>query len=55
VERPDVRVAVDGDGLDAQLAAGAHDAHRDLAAVGDEQALKRLVDCLGHCVFAQRH
>jgi hypothetical protein len=27
---------VDGDGLDAQLAAGAQDAQRDLAAVGDQ-------------------
>ena len=29
-----------GDGLDAQLAAGAQDAQRDLAAVGDEDLLE---------------
>ena len=33
-------VGVDGDGADAQLAAGADDAERDLAAVGDEDLLE---------------
>src|SRR5205085_3547965 len=36
VQRAAVGVAVDGDGADSHLAAGAGDAHRDLAAVGDE-------------------
>ena len=39
VRRPRVGVRVHRDALDAQLAAGADDAHRDLAAVGDQQAL----------------
>ena len=36
VQRVAVGVGVDGDAGDAQLAAGADDAHRDLAAVGDQ-------------------
>ena len=36
VRRARVGVAVDGDRRDAELAAGADDAQRDLAAVGDE-------------------
>ena len=36
VQRRAVGVGVDGDGLDAELAAGADDADRDLAAVGDQ-------------------
>ena len=38
VGRRGVRVAVDRDGLDAQLAAGADDPDGDLAAVGDQDA-----------------
>ena len=41
VRRVGVGVGIDGDGLDTQLAAGADDADRDLAAVGDEQASNR--------------
>ena len=40
VERARVGLGVDGDGLDAELAAGAQDAQRDLAAVGDEDLLE---------------
>ena len=42
VQRVGVGVAVHGDGLDAHLAAGADDAHRDLAPVRDEQAFEHL-------------
>ena len=38
-----VSVGVDGDGADGQLAAGPEDAHRDLAAVGDQDLLEELV------------
>ena len=40
VQRVLVRLGVDGDGLDAQLAAGADDAQRDLSAVGDQDFLE---------------
>ena len=40
VQRVAVDVGVDGDRLDAQLAAGADHAHRDLAAVGDQDLLE---------------
>jgi len=36
VKRVAVGLAEHGDGLDLQLATGAHDAKRDLAAIGDE-------------------
>ena len=36
VQRITVEVGVDGDGGDAELAARAHDAHRDLSPVGDQ-------------------
>ena len=36
-----VRVAVDGDGLDAHLPAGTDDAHGDLAPIGDQDAAER--------------
>ena len=39
MERVAVRIGVDGDAGDAQLPAGADDAHRDLATVGDEDPL----------------
>ena len=41
VQRPAVRLREDGDRPDPHLAAGADDAHRDLAAVGDEHLLER--------------
>src|SRR6266404_8568446 len=37
-----VGLGVDGDTLDAELAAGARDADRDLAAIGDQHAAQRL-------------
>ena len=40
VQRVLVGLGVDGDGLDAELAAGADDAQGDLAAVGDEDFLE---------------
>ena len=40
VQRVLVRLRIHGDGLDAQLAARDDDAHRDLAAVGDQNFLK---------------
>ena len=45
VGEPDVQcvaieLGVDGDGLDAELASGADDAHGDLAAVGDQDLLQ---------------
>ena len=52
VKRVGIRVGEDGDRLDPQLAAGADDAHRDLAAVGDQEPPKRRVE---RTVFAQRH
>ena len=39
VERVAIELAVDGDGLDAELASGADDAHGDLATVGDQDLL----------------
>ena len=36
-----VGLGVHGDGLDAQVAAGADDPHRDLAAVGHQDAIRR--------------
>jgi hypothetical protein len=50
VQRGAVGVGVDGDRLDAELAAGADDAHRDLAAVGHEHASDRTG--LGEILFA---
>src|SRR5689334_20668177 len=38
VHRAAIRIGEDGDGVDAELAAGAHHADRDLAAVRDEDA-----------------
>ena len=43
VQRVLVGLGVDGDGLDAELAAGADDAQRDLAAVGDQDFLEHAV------------
>ena len=43
VQRLAVGLGVDGDGLDAELAARADDAQRDLAAIGDENLLKHRV------------
>ena len=43
VQRVAVRLRVHGHGLDAQLAAGADDAHGDLAAVGDQHFLEHAV------------
>ncbi len=40
VERGAVRIRIDGDGGDAQLAAGADDAHRNLSAVGNQDLLE---------------
>ena len=40
VQRVLVGLRIDGDGLDAQLAAGADDAQRDLSAVGDQDFLE---------------
>ena len=40
VQRVLVRLGIDGDRLDAQLAAGMDDAQRDLAAVGDQDLLE---------------
>ena len=42
VQRVLVGLGVDGDGLDAQLAAGADHAQRDLAAVGDQDLLEHV-------------
>jgi hypothetical protein len=39
VGRARVGIGVDGDRFDPKFAAGARDAHRDLATIGDEQAL----------------
>ena len=41
MQRVGVRVAVDGDRLDAQLPTGADDADGDLAPIGDEQPSER--------------
>src|SRR5690606_1943181 len=41
VQRLAIRLRVDGDGPDPQLPAGANDAHRDLASVGDQDLLKQ--------------
>jgi hypothetical protein len=40
VQRVAIELGVRGDGGDAHLATGAHDAHGDLAAVGDEDFLQ---------------
>ena len=40
MQRIAVRVGVDGDGAHAKLLAGANHAHGDLAAIGDQDALK---------------
>jgi hypothetical protein len=40
VQRLAVRLTVDGDGLDAQLATRPDDPQRDLTAVGDQHLLK---------------
>ena len=39
----DIGIGVDGDSLDAEVAAGADDPQRDLAAVGDEDPGERAV------------
>jgi hypothetical protein len=39
VQRVAIEFGVDGDGGDAHLSTGAHDAHRDLAAIGDQDFL----------------
>ncbi len=39
VQRVAVEFGVHGDGGDAHLSTGAHDAHRDLAAIGDQDFL----------------
>jgi len=36
VQRIAIEFGVDGDGRDAHLSTGAHHAHRDLAAIGDQ-------------------
>ena len=41
VQRFAVGLGVDGDGLDAELAAGADDAQGDLAAIGDQDFLEQ--------------
>ena len=41
VQRVAVGVAVDGDRADAEIVAGANDAKRDLAAIGDEDGGER--------------
>src|SRR5260370_13509876 len=43
VDRVAVRVRIDRGGRDAQLAACAHDADRDLAAIGDEDLTKEFL------------
>ena len=45
VQRLAVGLGVDGDGLDAELAAGANDAQRDLAAIGDQDFLEHVTAC----------
>jgi hypothetical protein len=40
-----VGIAVHRDGLNAEFAQAPHDAHRDLAAIGDEHALKGRLFC----------
>ena len=45
VEGGAIGVGVDGDGGDAELAAGAHHAHGDLAAVGDQDLAGSGVAC----------
>ena len=40
MERGAVDVGIDGDGGDAHFAAGAHDAHRDLSSIGDQNLLE---------------
>src|SRR5262245_32658983 len=41
VERRAIALRIDGDGRDGHVAAGADHAHRDLAAVGDQNFLQR--------------
>ena len=61
VQSADIGIGVDGHRLDAHLPTGAHDAHGDLAPVGDEQAPEGWPGVPRHrrpCrrpVFAQRH
>ena len=43
VQRVAVELGVDRDGADAELAARADDAHRDLAAIGDEHLVEHAV------------
>jgi len=40
VQRPRIRIRLNRNRLDAQFPAGANDAHRNLAAVGDQNPLK---------------
>ena len=42
VQRVLVGLGIDGDGLDAELAAGEDDAHRDFAAVRDQDFLEHV-------------
>jgi hypothetical protein len=50
VERLDVGLRIDREGLDAQFAAGPDDAEGDFAAVGDEDFLNHLVTMASHRV-----
>ena len=52
VQRVRVGLGVDGHGRDAELAAGADDAHGDLAAVGDEDLLEHRAEAYQ---FASRY
>ena len=51
VQRVLVGLGVDGHGLDAELAAGADDAQRDLAAVGDQDLLEHQAAVSGQAGF----
>ena len=44
VERVGVRVRVDGNRLDSELFAGAHDANGNLAAVGNQDLVKQFLE-----------
>ena len=48
VQRVAIELGVDRDGLDAELASGADDAHGDLAAVGDQDLLQHGCQCRCH-------
>ena len=55
VSRLGVGIAVDGDGLAANGVAGADDAQRNLATVGNQDPMERRAPGLWLTVFAQRH